>query len=118
MKKFLIGALVIICVWFVKVCTEVYFKAKMSEQQKEYKSENIDEELRNMTETMNLKLPMKIDEITELSKIEYHENREVRYCYTYFSDNLTFTSTEIEEYRAYSGGYPFSISGDIRSLPS
>ena len=99
MKKFLIGALVIICVWFVKVCTEVYFKAKMSEQQKEYKSGNIDEELRNMTETMNLKLPMKIDEITELSKIEYHENREVRYCYTYFSDNLTFTSTEIEEYR-------------------
>ena len=83
MKKFFIGALVIICVWFVKVCTEVYFKAKMSEQQKEYRSGNIDEKLKKMTEAMNLELPMKVDEITELSRIEYHENREVNiYLFT------------------------------------
>lgn len=99
MKKFFIGALIIICVWLVKVCTEVYFKAKMSEQQKEYKSGNIDEDLKELAEAMNSELPMKVDEITELSRVECHKNREIRYCYTILSDNLTFTSTEIEEYR-------------------
>lgn len=97
MKKFFIGALIIICVWLVKVCTEVYFKAKMSEQQKEYN--NIDEQLRVLAKEFNRTLPVKVDEITELSKVEIYKNKEVRYCYTILDDSFIFTSEELKEYR-------------------
>ena len=47
---------------------------------------------------MNKDLPKQLDEITLLKKIELHENREVRYCYTILED-LEFTEEQIEDHR-------------------
>ena len=43
--------------------------------------------------------------------VEWEEN-------TLEVEDLTYWQEKYEELSAYSGGYPFSISGDIRSVPS
>jgi len=116
MKKFGIWVLTIICVVFVQTCTKAYFKAKrMDEQKKEWrrissnetgeraikrmgKTSDIDKKLAILAEEMNKDLPKQLDEITLLKKIELHENREVRYCYTILED-LEFTKEQIEDHR-------------------
>lgn len=116
MKKLGTWILTIICIVFVQTCTKAYFKAKrIDEQKKEWrnisssktdkralermrKTSDIDEKLSILAEEMNKDLPKQLDAITILDKIELHENREVRYCYTILSD-LTFTDEQIEEHR-------------------
>ena len=118
MKKVGIWILTIICIAFVQTCTKALFKAKrMEEQKKEWRSissnktneralkrmgktSNIDEKLTILAEEMNKDLPKQLDEITILEKIEMHENREVRYCYTILKD-LNYTEEEIEAHRKF-----------------
>ncbi|MDN0049045.1 hypothetical protein QVO10_06540 [Bacteroides gallinaceum] len=99
MKRFFIGVLIIVCVWFVKACNEAYVKSKMTEQQ-EYKNyNNINEQLKTLAKEFNQTLPIKIDETMELSRVEIHKDKEVRYCYTVLDNNVVFTSDEIKKYR-------------------
>ena len=118
MKKIGMWILTIICIAFVQTCTKAIFKAKrMEEQKKEWrnissnktneralkrmgKTSDIDEKLALLAEEMNKELPKQLDEITILQKIEVHENREVRYCYTILKD-LNYTEDEIEAHRKY-----------------
>ena len=108
----------IICIAFVQTCTKALFKAKrMEEQKKEWRSissdktnervikrmgktSDIDEKLAILAEEMNKDLPKQLDEVTILKKIEMHENREVRYCYTILND-LNYTEEEIEAHRKF-----------------
>lgn len=60
---------------------------------------DIDRKLEILAEDTNKNLPQKIDDITVLKKVEIHENREVRYCYTILDDNFKVSSAEIENYR-------------------
>lgn len=116
MKKFGIWILTIICIVIVQTCTKAFFKAKrIEEQKKEWrrisshetgeraikrmgKTSDIDKKLEILAEEMNKDLPKQLDEITILKKIELHENREVRYCYTILND-LEFSEEQIEEHR-------------------
>ena len=118
MKKVGIWILTIICIAFVQTCTKALYKAKrMEEQKKEWrnissnksneralkrmgKTSDIDEKLTILAEEMNKDLPKQQDEITILKKIEIHENREVRYCYTILND-LNYTEEEIEAHRKF-----------------
>ena len=118
MKKVGIWILTIICIAFVQTCTKALYKAKrMEEQKKEWrnissnksneralkrmgKTSDIDEKLTILAEEMNKDLPKQLDEITILKKIEIHENREVRYCYTILND-LNYTEEEIEAHRKF-----------------
>ena len=118
MKKIGIWILIIICVAFVQTCTKAFFKAKrINEQKKEWKIESssrvdkkvikqmgktsdIDEKLVILAEGMNKSLPKQLDDMTILKKIEIHENREVRYCYTILQD-LDYSKEAIEEHRKF-----------------
>ena len=118
MRKIGIWILTIICIAFVQTCTKALFKAKrMEEQKKEWrnissnktnertlkrmgKTSDIDEKLAILAEEMNKDLPKQLDEITVLKKIEVHENREVRYCYTILND-LNYNEEEIEAHRKF-----------------
>ena len=118
MRKIGIWILTIICIAFVQTCTKALFKAKrMEEQKKEWRSissdktnervikrmgktSDIDEKLAILAEEMNKDLPKQLDEVTILKKIEMHENREVRYCYTILND-LNYTEEEIEAHRKF-----------------
>ena len=118
MKKVGIWILTIICIAFVQTCTKALYKAKrMEEQKKEWrnissnksneralkrmgKTSDIDKKLTILAEEMNKDLPKQLDEITILKKIEIHENREVRYCYTILND-LNYTEEEIEAHRKF-----------------
>lgn len=63
------------------------------------KTSDIDEKLTILAEEMNKDLPQKLDEMTTLQRIELHNNREVRYCYTLHDNNLYFTESQKEAHR-------------------